>query len=179
MEFFTFEDEVWYKASNGQSGRLTEHSTDIIESLLCKIEAFYPKAYSALSQEYARCKPNIWYFRYRIVIRFLKCNFGNIDNIQDIDKSGTFNFECVPCPLRGECRYENIICHPQFDHRISAAEMRVLRLLYNGSKQSDIADTLYLSEHTVHNHIRNAFVRLGIHSKSEFIKFADRNNLFR
>lgn len=178
-EFFTFENEVWYRLPNGTSDRLTECNTEIIAMTLDKIERFYPKAYQALCQEYARCKSNLSFFRFRIVSRFCKCNFGNIDNVPDIDEFGRFNFECVPCPLRGECKFERVICRPEFDHHISDAEMRVLRLWYHGKRKDDIAEELYLSIHTVNNHIRNAFTRLGIHEKSEFVKYAEVNNLFQ
>ena len=64
-----------------------------------------------------------------MVRRFCKCNFGELDNTsRDIDKKGGFNFERVKCPMRGECKYEGIICNPQFNSRISDAEMRVMRL---------------------------------------------------
>lgn len=178
-EFFTFENEVWYRLANGSIYRLTESSTEIIMEMLDKIEKFYPNAYNALCNEYERCKRNLTFFRFRIVSRFCKCNFGNIDNVFDIDEFGRFSFEYVPCPLRGECKYERVICFPEFDHHISKAEMRVLLPLYNGKKKEEIAEDLYLSVHTVNNHIRNAFSRLGIHEKSEFIKYAEVNNLFK
>lgn len=178
MEFFTFESEIWYRLPNGTSDKLTENSTAIISTMLEKIEKFYPKAYSALCSEYSRCKPNLQFFRFRIVSRFIKCNFGNIDNVADVDEFGRFQFECVQCPLRGECRFENVICRPEFEHHISEAEMRVLRLWYQGLSKSEIAEKLYISPHTVNNHIRNAFVRLGIHEKAEFFRYAEINKLF-
>lgn len=178
MEFFNFEGEVWYRQDDGSAERLNENNSEIITYMLDKIEKFYPKAYSALSQEYAKVKPNLPHFRYLLVSRFIRCNFGNIDNIADIDDNGRFQFECVPCPLRGECRYEKIICRPEFDSRISSAEMRVLKLWYEGKSKSEIAENLYLSLHTVNNHIRNAFVRLGIKGKAEFFKYAKHHNLF-
>lgn len=178
-EFFSYNNEVWFRLSDGTTERLAETHVEVISSTLEKIEKFYPTAYNALCNEYARCKPNLPFFRYRIVSRFCKCNFGNIDDIPDIDSSGRFHFEYVSCPLRGECRYEHIICQPKFDHHISDAEMRVLRLWYYGRKKEDIADELYLSIHTVNNHIRNAFTRIGIHEKAEFIKYADSNKLFK
>lgn len=178
-EFFSFENEVWFRLKGGSTDRLTEAHHEIISATIERIEKFYPKAYEALCKEYERCKPNLSFFRFRVVQRFCKCNFGNIDNVADVDEQGRFSFEYVTCPLRGECRYERIICGPNFDHRISNAELRVLRLWYLGKRKEEISEELYLSVHTVNNHIRNAFVRLGIHEKSEFIKYADRNNLFK
>lgn len=44
---------------------------------------------------------------------------------------------------------------------------------------NEIAEELYLSIHTIKNHIRNALKRLDIHSKADFVKFADANNLYK
>lgn len=41
-------------------------------------------SFVALSKEYERCLPNVSLYRYRMVLRFCKCNFGNIDNIAGI-----------------------------------------------------------------------------------------------
>lgn len=81
--------------------------------------------------------------------------------------------------MRGECKYEGVICDPQFDSRISDAEMRVMRLVYEGLSNEDIADKLYLSPHTVKNHIKSVYLKLGIHEKSEFIQYVHKNNLFK
>lgn len=178
IELYTFEDELWYRLADGSNNRLTESSVDIIRMMHDKIETFYPKAHSALVAEYIRCASNIQFYKYRIVKRFCKCNFGNIDNIPDIDKFDRMNFERVSCPIRGECRLESIVCRPEFNTHISDAEMRVLKLWYNGCEKSDIAENLYLSVHTVNNHIRNAFTRLGIHDKAEFFKWATTNKIF-
>ena len=43
----------------------------------------------------------------------------------------------------------------------------------------DIAERLYLSPHTVKNHIKSVYLKLDIHEKSEFIQYAHKNNLFK
>lgn len=176
IEFYIFNDELWCRSENGTE-KLSVCS-DIVRVVYDKIAEFYPDAFKALNKEYARLMDEK-YKRFRIVNRFLKCNFGCIDQTIDLNEQGEFRFECVPCPLRGECKYENVICCPKFDSRISDAEMRVLRYLYRNRDRADIADILCLSEHTVKNHIRNAFARIGVHSQSEFIEYANRNNLFK
>jgi DNA-binding NarL/FixJ family response regulator len=85
----------------------------------------------------------------------------------------------VPCPLRGECILEGVVCSPEFNSKISDSEMRVLELLYKGYDKEEIAEKLFLSVHTVNNHIRNAYVRLGFREKAEFIDYAHRNKLFK
>lgn len=179
IEFYSYENELWYREPSGKTERLTERHHEIISSVLERIEHFYPKAYVALGKEYERCLPNLSLYRFRMVQRFCRCNFGNIDNVADIDSYGRFHLERVPCPLRGECRMEGIICSPEFNSRLSESELRVLKLWYQGFTKEEIAEDLYLSIHTVNNHIRNAFARLGLHEKAEFFRYAESNNLFK
>lgn len=177
LEFFTYEAEVWYR-KDGVVARLTESDIDLIRDIAEMIATFYPDAFKALSGEYVSCAPNQPYYRFRIVSRFIRCNFAHLDHIPDITASGQCNFEVVQCPLRGECRHDHVICRPSFAHRLSAAELRVLAPLYRGMSEADIAESLCLSAHTVHNHIRNAYTRLCIHSRAEFMKYASLHDLF-
>lgn len=179
VEFYNYLGEVWLRDENGNSRKLEEKETGIIATLLDKVQQFYPKAYSALAKEYSRCEQNQSYYRYKMACRFCRCNFGNIDSVPDINNSGKLNLEEVPCPLRGECIHEGVICKPSFNSQISPAEKRVLELVYRGATREEIAQRLYLSLHTVNNHIRNAFVRLGIHEKAEFMKWAADNKIFK
>ena len=57
--------------------------------------------------------------------------------------------------------------------------MRVLELPSRGIPRPQIAEELCLSPHTVHNHIRNASVRIGVHKESELIAYAHKHNLFK
>lgn len=177
-EFFTYEAEVWLREADGSMRKLLETDYDFISSMVEQISTFYPEAYAALCAEYAGCAPNQPYFRYRIVCRFVRCNFPALDNVPDIDANLKCTFEHVNCPLRGECKYDHKICRPQFDHRLSAAEKRVLALVYEGLTEETIGDRLKLSPLTVHTHVRNAYARLGIHSKAEFMKYATQHSLF-
>jgi DNA-binding CsgD family transcriptional regulator len=179
IEFYSFEDQVWYVDKDGKPHRLEESSREVIRFMIQNIQDFYPDAYEDLVNEYKGCKPNLSYYQFRIVEHFCKCNFSSIDNVQDIDANSLFHFEHVQCPLRGICRHENIICHPRFQSGISKAEQRVLELLYRGCKHMEIADSLCLSLYTVKNHIKNAFARLGLHSEAEFIRYANKHNLFK
>ena len=178
IEFFSYNSELWFRRPDGTAKRLSESDAEIVTSLLNYIEEFYPEAYVALCKEYERCSRNLPLYRFRMVKRFCMCNFGNIDKIDDIDCGGRLHLECVPCPLRGECRLEEIICSPKFNSHISDAEKRVLKLWYNGQSKEEIADTLYLSIFTVNNHIRNAFARINVHSKAEFFQWAQTNSIF-
>lgn len=178
IEFFAYEGEVWYRLLDGTIEKLHESDSEILDELIEHIATFYPKAHEALCAEYKGCALNRSYFRYRIATRFIRCNFAQLDNIPDFSGNCLCSFEFVQCPLRGECRHERIICRPEFDHKLSAAEMPVLRLWFSGLSPDDIADRLHLSPHTVNNHIRHAYQRLNIHSRAEFVLYATQNNLF-
>ena len=180
LEFYIFEDELWCLFPDGSNQPVTDKDIGLIKSILDRIRECYPDAYKALMECYQKSAQNIPYFQYLMVRRFCKCNFGELDNTsRDIDKKGGFNFERVKCPMRGECKYEGIICCPQFYSRISDAEMRVMQMVYQGANNEEIADKLYLSPHTVKNHIKSVYIKLGIHEKSEFIQYAHNHNLFK
>ena len=179
LEFYTFNSELWYRTSDGKTDIVDESKTDLIQILLSKIRDMYPKAYEALKEEYSRSASNVPYFQFLIVRRFCKCNFGKLDTTTaDIHNNGSFNFEKVDCPLRGECKYEGVICNPKFNSKLSKAEERVMKLYYQGESKEEIAEKLYLSVETVKNHIKASYIKLGIHEKAEFVKYANRNNLF-
>ena len=179
LEFYIYENELWCKYADGRNEVVTENSTELIQYLLELIREHYPTAYKALEREYQKSAENVRYYQYLIVRRFCKCNFGKLDTTKfDVEDSGRFNFEKVDCPLRGECKYEGVICFPIFNTRLSDAELRVMRLVYEGMSKEEIAEQLYCSPHTVKNHIKSVYCKLGIHEKSEFIQYANRNNLF-
>ena len=90
----------------------------------------------------------------------------------------TYNLERVPCPLQGECPYEHVICQPQMETRLSAAEERVMRLVVQGRCNAEIAEELFLSPNTVKRHIAHAFAKTGVSSRAEFCHYANENNLF-
>lgn len=179
IEFYQFENEVWYRTDDGDNKLLLETSTEIIKKLIEIIREYYPESYSALETEYSKSSLNISYFQYLIVRRFCKCNFGRLDSTQfDIREDTILNFEKVDCPLRGECKFERVICCPKFNSKLSNAEKRVMKLVYHGFDNNKIAEQLYISPHTVKQHIKAAYTKLKIHGKSEFIRYANKNKMF-
>lgn len=178
IEFFTYEQEVWVREADGTTHKLLETDYEEVRIIVEFISTFYPKAYKALAEEYKAVAFNMPFYRYRIVCRFIRCNFAQLDNTPDIDSNMHSTFEYIPCPLRGECKHENVICRPTFDHQLSPAETRVMRLVYDGLNEADIAEQLRLSPYTVHAHVRNAYARLKLRCKAEFFKYASENKIF-
>ncbi|MDE5657650.1 MAG: LuxR family transcriptional regulator, partial [Muribaculaceae bacterium] len=111
-EFFAYEGEVWYRRHDTSIDKLRESDSEILDELIDHISTFYPKAYEALCTEYKGCALNQSYYRYRLACRFIRCNFAQLDNIPDFSDTCRCSFEFVPCPLRGECRHERVICRP-------------------------------------------------------------------
>lgn len=180
IEFFTLDNEVYYRQGGGPTIQFTEECKEVIRALHERVETFHPEALDRLKERFARIdyRPN--YQRYRMMLRFCRCNFGNADTSpMDIDTTGCFRFERVTCPLRGECPDENVICNPKFNSTLSLAEMRVLEQLFYDNSIEEIAKILVISEHTVRNHKRNGFTKIGVHSSHEFVDYAHRNNLFK
>jgi DNA-binding CsgD family transcriptional regulator len=52
---------------------------------------------------------------------------------------------------------------------MSEAQQRVFNLLLSGNKEKNIARTLELSPHTVHNHVRAIFRLFDVHSRAELL----------
>jgi DNA-binding CsgD family transcriptional regulator len=56
-------------------------------------------------------------------------------------------------------------------------EVEVLRLVAQGCTNREVADALFLSEHTVRRHLQNVFGRLGVSTRSAAVAFAVQHDL--
>ena len=61
---------------------------------------------------------------------------------------------------------------------MSVAELRVMKLVYEGLGKDEISERLFISPNTIKNHVRSVYAKLGIHEKSEFVKYVKENDLF-
>lgn len=177
IEFYTIDSEVWYLTQDGRNEILDESKEEVIAMLIERIMECYPDAYKALSKFYEKSAMNVSYYRLLIARRFCKCNFGKLDTAE-LDCGNTFRFEKVCCPLRGECPLEGVVCLPKFNSQLSKKELEVMRLIYDGCTNEEVAERMYLSPFTIKNHIKSVYAKLGIHEKSEFIQYANKNHLF-
>ena len=55
------------------------------------------------------------------------------------------------------------------DYRLTAQETRVLTLLLQGHHKKTAADVMGVSINTVSFHLKNAYCKLGVHSKTEAV----------
>jgi len=61
--------------------------------------------------------------------------------------------------------------------KLTDRELEVLKLIATGANNSKIAKTLFISENTVKNHIRNILEKLQLHSRMEAVVYAVREKL--
>lgn len=179
IEFYTTpEGEVTLREAGMAERQLKESDTEFVQSFLSVLREFYPDAHKALMELYSKSAANKQYRDYMAVRRFIKCNFGVYDNTIDVDANWGFNFEFVSCPLRGECKWDGVLCQPKFDSKLSNRQLEVMELCYNGMSDEEIAERLFLSLQTIKYHKKVVYRKLGLHNMAEFIKYAATNNLF-
>lgn len=171
IEFYTCPDgSINMKELNEPVMTYDQSCREVTEEMLLWIKTLYPSAFKALSDLYSKSQMNRDYFEFQMVHRFIRCNFGEYDGLKlDITKPGTFNFECVKCPLRGECRYEGEICMPEKDTNITEREKEVAKLLCKHFTRQQIADELCISPYTVNRHIANIKARLNLKHTSQIL----------
>lgn len=161
-EFYTTPDgEVMFKLHDSPVRKFEESNRTFVESLFVLIRDRYTEAFNALSELYSKSERNRIHFEYKIVHRFIRCNFGEYDQYKyDIDRNGTFQFEEVHCPLRGECKYEGVICKPLLNTVLTARELEVAKFIADGLQATEIAEELSLSVATINRHRENIKARL-------------------
>jgi two-component system response regulator NreC len=62
---------------------------------------------------------------------------------------------------------------------LTPREQQVLALLAEGKTNDEIADTLTISHHTVARHRENLMSKLGLHSRSDLVRYAIRKGLIK
>lgn len=159
-------------AENGKENRA------FIQAMLEYMRTFYIEAFEALCKEYSKKELNRLNYEYWIVSRFIRCNMGSYDLLShDIDHTGMLQFEDVKCPLRGECKLENICCRPRFNSGLTHRETEVMRLVVNHYEATQIGDMLHLSPHTVNKHRSNIQIKTKTHSIAEMVEYWHKNNM--
>lgn len=169
IEFFT--DPHGNVMVSDESGVRTYRQEDarLTSQLFERIEDEYPEAFKALSELYRKSRPNAPFFKFRVVHRFVRCNFGAYDRRVDVNADGRFLLEEVACPLRCECMYAGVICDAKFNTCLTERQREVMQLYVEGYDEREIAEQLYISPETVKTTKRNAFRKAGVHSLAEFI----------
>lgn len=179
IEFYnTPEGDVMMKELGKPAIQLKDTNRPTIEYMLTIIRDRYPKAHTALMNLYSSSTMNRWHYEFRVVHRFIRCNFGEYDQYNlDIDYNGQLVFEEVKCPLRGECEFENIICRPELDLALTEREMEVFQLIACNLQTDKIAAKLHISSCTVNRHRENIKAKIDVSTVAEMVSYWHQNNL--
>ena len=179
IEFYnTPEGDVMMKELHHPAVVLRETDRPTIEAILAIIRDRYPKAHARLMKLYSSNTMNRWHYEFRVVHRFIRCNYGEYDQYNlDINKDGQFMFEEVNCPLRGECEHEGVICRPEFNTTLTDREMDVFRLIAFSCQTDDIAAALHISPCTVNRHRENIKAKIRVRNVGEMISYWHQNQM--
>ena len=176
VEFFVIGGQTCIRR-NGVSKPLTPSDRDAVEFMLERMLECFPAAMERLQEWAEESKPNKRFFEFRMVDRFIRCNFGEADFLYSDIEDGMFHFEEVKCPLRGICKDENVICKPTYKVPVTKEESRAAVLYSKGLTANEIAKVLGKGVKTVKNQLANAAKRLGLNRTRDLIKVFSAYNI--
>lgn len=164
--------EILIKPFNKQLFLLEEKRRDFIVPMKIMIQNDYPLAWKACQEWNKKSRHNITLFDFLNVKRFCKCNFQKYDNQADIDSYGVMHFEFTECPLRGDCRYENIICNPEFNNKLTKSDKDILRMIViQGLTSDQIALQLGRSVNTINNRRKTIQRKTGCNTIAKLVAY--------
>ncbi len=73
--------------------------------------------------------------------------------------------KALPTPNNKESRYQRLFSK----FSVSPREQQVIRLLLLGKSNKDIEQDLFISKHTVKNHIYNIYRKIGVKSRYQLM----------
>lgn len=176
VEFYIIRGQTCIR--RGGVGRpLTPSDRTEIEWMLGKMRSCFPAAVERLESWASESVKNRRYFEYRMVDRFIRCNFGEADFLYSDIEDGMFHFEEVRCPLRGICKDEGVVCKPKFRMPLSREEGRAAVLYSKGLDAHEIASLMRKSAKTIKNQLDNARKRLHLDRTRDLIKVFSMYNI--
>lgn len=162
VEFFNLDGQVFYRKNCGEAKLLTQSDREAVCFMLENMRRYFPEAVYRLEEWAAESRANRMFYEFRIVDRFIRCNFGEADNLTPDVERGVFHFEEVKCPLRKICKDEGVICKPKLNSELSAEERKVVKLYAKGYLPGEIAEELGKAEKTCKQQIWSACRRLKL-----------------
>lgn len=177
VEFYSDDSgEIYISYPDGTTKMIRENSREIITDLLSMISDLKPDTYDKLMETYSRYSKNKVYYEFRMVQRYIRCNWPRFDsNKKDIDADGRFNNETFFCPIRDECPLSGIVCNSPVSTTLTEREKEVFALISEGLQAEEIKDRLFLSIHTINRHRENIKVKIGVRSVAEMVAWWHKN----
>lgn len=177
-EFYWNQDRTILLCEDLETGivtRFTELNRSFLIEADRKIQSSYPDTYSEL-ENWVGSGPGKEYGR---VYQFCACNFSTKDGRADIDDDFNFIPEKVSCPIRHLCKKN--ICRLTFSTELTDREKEVV-ILISRHTEDEVANMLFISPATVHNHITRIYTKLNIsgpESMKELIHYAYKSKLIK
>ncbi|TOI74250.1 LuxR C-terminal-related transcriptional regulator, partial [Vibrio parahaemolyticus] len=69
----------------------------------------------------------------------------------------------------------NNVVEPAIEVELTRREIQVLKMLKEGGSNMEIADSLFISEHTIKSHLYNIFRKLEVKNRTQATSWAKRN----
>ena len=102
-----------------------------------------------------------------------------VESINDVVRGGSVISPMMASKLfanvRQLLRHRDIVAGRR--PTLTGREVEVLQLVAQGMTSREIGKKLFISENTVKNHVRNILDKLGLHSRSEAVMYALREDL--
>lgn len=169
IEFYRIDKQIRY-TMNGEEHVLTQSDREIVEFMLQQLRTFYPDALERLSQLCNESAANKYWYDFRRVEWFIRCNFSELDRVSFDIQNGMLQLEDVKCPLRGICHDEGKICRPKLRMPVGEEEARAAMMYASGMSDGEIASRLKKSVKTIKNQLQSVRKRLHLTSLRELIK---------
>ena len=176
VEFFVIDGQTCIRR-DGVSKPLTQKDREEVEWMLERMRSCFPEAVTRLQEWAEESMPNKRFYEYRMVDRFIRCNFGDADFLHSDIEDGMFHFEEVKCPLRGICKDENVVCKPKFRMPLPEEEGKAAILYSRGLSAHEIAVRMKKSAKTIKNQLENARKRLHLDRTRDLIKVFSAYNI--
>lgn len=165
-EIFNYENED-FVIENGQIKPFDQLSSYYLRILINAINSD-PKVDQELQIMHPDCEM-------KRVRKFSRCRFGGLDYTADIIDGKLQPGEFWPCPLRGSCRSEGILCKlPEYQGQVlSNKEIKLIQLLSSNATNEVIAYEMEMPAGTLHRDKAALYRKLGnIQTKQEVAQIA-------
>lgn len=150
---------------------LEEKHQELLQLIAKSISIQYPEAWKALGINYKSCEKNTWHYLYKRVSRFILCNMGKMDGLSFDFDNGILHLEDIQCPIRCECSFFGIICHPK-PLDLDKRELKMLTLWKQGETYKEISDSMNVGQSSVKNTIHNITKRMKLGCAKDLMKLA-------
>lgn len=144
---------------------------EFIDMMAELIKKQYPSAWKALCLNYKGSEYNPGYFKFKCVCRFIFCNMGKMDTLKYDVEEGVLHLEDVSCPIRKDCPFCGIVCHPQL-YGMTKREQKILKMRAEGQTYKEIEKETGASQSSIKNAIQNVTHKLKLCSSKDLMKIA-------